>query len=327
MGWLKSDAVMRWGGKAFTPIYVNTVATAIALEIPQSGYSDYVVVENDLVFQVTSQETGTLTSSTGGDVNGLPYFTNNDWRLWYDGNLDKWILSDSSGPVLGETPLHTESWDSTQGAYVYDGDEYYTASTFNYACLVGTAGTFTKNTDSSTITLTASWPSNIHVRLSGTSGQIVGEYGTNQHKYWIGFESWKTTQDGDDYYIYDLNDANRYIHLFPFNRNTLNGKTLSASLQGIYHDAFGIPNIDTDKGFYFHAGTAYPRVNQSYTLKWCHYVPDEGQAYDGHIEYATEYGGISHPDITFTYNGLVEKADNDIYNHGYIYMADASVWR
>ena len=324
MGWLRSHGQIRVGPRTIDGYYIKDDWSSMLLKFGDSGYSDW-FVSNDCVirFKVTSQETGDMDMQLNGEINGYPYYSNGDWNLWNTGeNYNSWILANRyDGPGLGEPPVASYSWDYDLSSYAYDGDEYYSAGSFNYTCLDGTAGTFTNNLSGNTITLSAVWPTNFKKRTSGNTNSIVGNYAGGFH---VGFHQWKATVNGIDYYIHKLK-RRQYGHLHSFDSTDLDGAVLQNTLVGIYHDEFGIPNLDTNAGFYFHTGyNAYPTDGTDYVLKWCHYVPDEGQSYDGHIEFSSD----THPDITFVYQGDdVFETDVENDNKGLIYMTDASCWR
>ncbi len=322
MGWLRSHGIIKIGTKSIYDYYIKDNWRSMLLKIQDSGYSDWFISDNCVIqFKVTSQETGDMEMQLNGDISGYPYYSGNGWNLWCDaGYGSSWILSHrSEGPDLGEPPVTSYYYNSTDSTYEYTGDEYYTGS-FNYTCLDGTAGTFTKNTDGSTITLTAVWPSNFKKHTSGSGSSPVGDY---EGDFTVGFPQWKATHNSIDYYIHKLT-RRKYGHLHGFNSQSAEWN-INGSLQGFYNDELGVPNLDPVKGFYFHSGSSsYPEVNNDYVFSWCHFVPyDDNPNYDGYIE----FDNTNHPDITFEYQERVFETDVEEDNKGLIYMTDTSCWR
>lgn len=325
MGWLRSHGIIRIGTKAVDDYYIKDNWRSMLLKVSGSGYSDWFISTDCVIqFKVTSQETGDLEMQTDGDISGFPYFTGNDWNLWNMDGGSTWILSyRPDGPDLGEPPITSYTYNTSDSTYEYDGDEYYTGS-FNYACLDGTAGTFTKNTDGSTITLSAVWPSNFKKHTSGSSSSPVGDYEGNMA---VGFPQWKATHNNLDYFIHKLK-SRKYGHLHSFSSQSAEWN-LHTAINGFYHDELGVPNLDPVRGFYFHSGSSsYPEVDSDYVFKWCHYVPDEPE--EGEEESTSGnivFDSSTHPDITFEYQERVFETDVEDDNKGLIYMTDTSCWR
>lgn len=336
MGWKYSNEIMRFANKDWDNFYVKEATRPIMLKkfSNSDGWNDWVVIDGDIRFQLSSVETDILYMSEHGDINGWPYYTNNDWNLWYQNG---WILSKKSeGPDLGFPPVDSYTYNTTISAYVYSGSVYYMQyGTFSPGQLSGSY-TFKKNTDTSVvITLDAMWPDSFNKRLSGEVGEPVGKY---EGGYTVGFHHWEATvgsgRNEKKYHIYKV-ASSTYSNITFFNKTDMDGIKLQSRLRGYFHNGLGSPNIDTNVGFYFHEGTSSggkPTDEEDYVMKWGHYVPDtpeEGEtlSYDGHIEFTTEYEGESHPDITFVYQGLVEETDNEEDTKAYLWMTDVACWR
>ena len=168
---------MRFANKDWDNFYVKEATRPIMLKkfSNSDGWNDWVVIDGDIRFQLSSVETDILYMSEHGDINGWPYYTNNDWNLWYQNG---WILSKKSeGPDLGFPPVDSYTYNTTISAYVYSGSVYYMQyGTFSPGQLSGSY-TFKKNTDTSVvITLDAMWPDSFNKRLSGEVGEPVGKY-------------------------------------------------------------------------------------------------------------------------------------------------------
>lgn len=335
MGWSQSFGILRFGAKKIADYYINVEDNSILFTPPTgSRYGDWLISSDGVIqFKVTSDDTGDMASSLTGEINGFPYFTNGTWNIWYDAEMNLWILatpSSRTGFKLGMSPKESYSYNGSTYGYDYNGDEYYTCSNFNYVCLSGTAGTFTKNTDGSTITMSAVWPSNFLKQTNGT-----GKIGYYEGGKLVGFHYWGVTISNPDgtktYNIYKL-DTRKYGHIMTFDSADLEDVTPYQQLAGICHTQFTPPNLDTNMGFYIHQGLTKPEVDTDYVMKWCHWVPatpleQETYGYDGYFVFETEYEGVQHPDITFSYMGLIDVTDDDELNRRHIFMTDTSCWR
>jgi hypothetical protein len=325
MGWLRSHGIIRIGTKGIDDYYIKDNWRSMLLKVDGSGYSDWFISTDCVIqFKVTSQETGDLEMQLTGDINGFPYYAGNGWNLWNDGST--WILSYiSDGPGLGEPPVTSYTYNTTDSTYEYDGDEYYTGS-FNYTCLDGTAGTFTKNTDGSTITLTAVWPSNFKKHTSGSSSNPIGQYEGN---FVVGFPKWTGTYNNNDYYIFRVKPR-KFSHLHYYDTTFMEDSPLSEPFKGYYHDQLGEPNFDPAGGFYVHIGdsNSIPLTTQTYVMQWYRFEPDEPE--EGEEESHTGkmvHDSSTHPDISFAYEEIVFETDVEDDNKGLVYMTDTSCWR
>ncbi len=109
MGWSQSFGILRFGAKKIADYYINVDDDSILFTPPSgSRYGDWLISSDGVIqFKITSDGTGDMASSLTGEINGFPYFTNGTWNIWFDAEMNLWILANGSGRTglkLGMSP-------------------------------------------------------------------------------------------------------------------------------------------------------------------------------------------------------------------------------
>lgn len=356
MSFVKIPNKIHYGSKSITDHYtgIGDDNGTYIFKVPtnESGSQFTHVKLNYWLTYVFTDSEGLTWEDAEHETGGEPCFqASNGWMLYYVPSLSKWIMMQNAS-WWGYIPRTTaESYtdpDTHVTEYTYNGDIWWEATSLNTMPWNGAvAGTFTFGLDgwSSRYTDLSVYEDVTHT-LSGDVGNpkslLVsgsGPTGIYDDNTYVGFPEWNYTYQSrpTTYITHYGDDDGEWANLTRYrNIRYVDEHYLTTRWSGwVASDILGAPNAETNRGFY--ATPDEPQVQQNFTLKWYHFVPDDPDdpESDGIIQHDTSWtddGGVVHqmPDVTVTWVGVQSEygVHVPLVNiNKRIAMAEAAIWR
>lgn len=352
MGFVKMPNKIIYGSKSFVDFYkwVGDDSNWNGGSYIFNVNGEWVMTDSFLKFKfIGDNGLGTL-NYAGQEYGGEPCFEGNGWKCYFCPSMGKWILTQNA-PWFGYIPKTkvTTYYDVDDGySYDYDGDLWWEASSVNTTPYGDDddVGTFEFGIDSSkaadygltqyssiTYTLTGDIDNyNVWKHLSG-----VAPCGTYQGDLYVGYPTWTYTgKNNATHYILKYG-SDKWYNLQYVRTRYIDEEYLSTRYTDYVAPEFGMPNLDTERGWYATGSTTPPTPQNNFTLHWFHWVWTDPDDHDqgGSIVQETSWtddDDVVHPmpDKTVSWERIRGLSELSIANGNVltaIDMVEAAIWR